>query len=266
MALFGVIAGIHGNSEALTAVLAALERRGVRQLWCLGDIVGYNADPDECAALVRARAALALAGKDDLAGTGGLAEREYTHYSNKAMYAIRRTRRSLQPQTASWLRSLPSRQAVDHRLLLVHGGVRDFDEYMTTPRAIRHNAELLRADFPDARLCFFGHSHDRKIYSVEGETVTELPRADITPLGKETLCFVNPGAVDAQRKRASRLAECAIFDSLEWSVEFLRVPYDAASTEAKAAVFGYRINGLAEGLYTLRRKVLRIHAGRDATR
>jgi predicted phosphodiesterase len=264
MALFGVIAGIHGNSEALTAVLAALGRRGVRQLWCLGDIVGYNADPDECAALVRERAALAIAGKDDLAGTGLLAGREFTRYSNKAMYAIRRTRHSLQPQTAAWLRSLPSRQAVDHRLLLVHGGVRDVDEYMTTPRAIRHNAGLLRADFPDARLCFFGHSHDRKIYSVEGETVAEAPRADFAALNRETLYFINPGAVDAQRKRAHRLAECAVFDSLEWTVEFLRMPYDAASTEAKAAVFGYRINGLAEGLYTLRRKVLRIDAARDA--
>jgi hypothetical protein len=62
--------------------------------------------------------------------------------------------------------------------------------------------------------------------------------------------------VDAQRKREHRLAECAIFDSLAWTVEFLRVPYDAASTEAKAAVFGYRINPLMDRLYSLKKRLL----------
>jgi predicted phosphodiesterase len=49
MGPYGVIADIHGNREALTAVLAALDARGVRRLVCLGDVIGYNADPDECA-------------------------------------------------------------------------------------------------------------------------------------------------------------------------------------------------------------------------
>ena len=69
------------------------------------------------------------------------------------------------------------------------------------------------------------------------------------------LYFVNPGSVDASRKGGRKLAECALFDTLDRSVEFLRVPYDCAATEAKAAVFGYRINPLTDRLYTLRRRI-----------
>jgi predicted phosphodiesterase len=72
MALYGVLGDIHGNSEALLAALAALERRGVRHLVCVGDIVGYNADPDECAALLRERRAVSIAGNHDLIGLGRL--------------------------------------------------------------------------------------------------------------------------------------------------------------------------------------------------
>jgi hypothetical protein len=66
--------------------------------------------------------------------------------------------------------------------------------------------------------------------------------------------FINPGAIDASRKRTRKLAECALFDSGAGTLEFLRVPYDGAATEAKAAVFGYRITPLTDRLYSLRRR------------
>jgi predicted phosphodiesterase len=62
MALYGVLGDVHGNREALAAALAALERRGIERLLCLGDLVGYNADPDECVAMLRERRALSIAG------------------------------------------------------------------------------------------------------------------------------------------------------------------------------------------------------------
>jgi len=74
-------------------------------------------------------------------------------------------------------------------------------------------------------------------------------------LRKENTYFINPGSVDASRKNRHKLAECAIFDSTFGSVQFLRVRYDAAATEAKAAAFGYRISPLTARLYTLRRRL-----------
>lgn len=252
MALYGVFGDIHGNHEALAATLAGLERRGVRQFLCLGGVVGYNADPDECVALLRERRAAVIAGNHDLIGLGRLG---FNRCSNKAMYSLKRTRRNLAPESARWLAGLPAHGVIEERIVLVHGGVRDVEQYMVTPGHIRENADYLRQDFPGAQLCFFGHSHAQKIYEVQADEVREPPLpAERIELSKDRLYFINPGSVDAQRKREHKLAECAIIDTLGWTVEFLRLPYDAAATEAKAAVFGYRINLLTDRLYNLRRR------------
>jgi len=259
MALYGVLGDIHGNSEALSEVLAGLERRGISRFLCLGDIVGYNADPDECAARLRERHTVAIAGNHDLIGVGRLG---LARCSNKARYSLKRTRRTLARDTAGWLERLPPNRLVEENVLLVHGGVRDVEQYMVTPGHIRQNAEYLRADFPAARLCFFGHSHEQKVYAVDEGEVAELAlSSERIHLDREKLHFINPGSVDAQRKSRHKLAECAILDTAGWTVEFLRLPYDAAATEAKAAVFGYRINRLTDRLYDLRRKLVKIRPG-----
>jgi diadenosine tetraphosphatase ApaH/serine/threonine PP2A family protein phosphatase len=125
---------------------------------------------------------------------------------------------------------------------------------MATPAQILENAAFLRADFPGARVCFFGHSQEQKVYRVEADAVEELAGETIS-FKASPLYFVNPGSVDASRKGGRKLAECALFDTLDRSVEFLRVPYDCAATEAKAAVFGYRIPPLTDSLYSLRRRI-----------
>ena len=249
MAVYGVLGDIHGNVEALEAVLAALDGRGVRRLLCVGDVVGYNADPDACIALLRARGTQVIAGNHDLIGTGRLG---FERCSNKARYSLRRTRRHLSRESIAWLQSLPPHAIVEGTIALVHGGVRDVQLYMTTLHHIRKNAQLLREDFPGARVCFFGHSHEQKQYEVAGTEVRELELG--APMSREHTYFINAGSVDAQRKREHRMAECAIFDSDAWAIEFLRVRYDAAATEAKAAVAGYRITPLTDWIYSLRRR------------
>ena len=235
MARTGVLGDIHGNREALAAVLAALEARGVEQLACVGDIVGYNADPDECAAMVRAHRVLSIAGNHDLIAVRRLG---FGRCANNAAYALRRTRRALAAETAAYLEALPLYREIAPGVVLIHGGVRDVQQYMTTPAIIAQNAAWLREDFPGARVCFFGHSHEQKIYDADGIT------------------FINPGSVDASRKSRHKLAECAIFDRDR--VEFLQVPYDAAATECKAAAFGYRIPPWVDRAYSMRKRLSRL--------
>ena len=74
------------------------------------------------------------------------------------------------------------------------------------------------------------------------------------------------GSIDASRKRSEKLAEFAVLDTDAWRVEFWRLPYDCAATEAKAAVFGYRINPWLERLYTLRRRLGAILGTRSRSR
>ncbi len=263
MALLGVIAGIHGNSEALNAVLAAFARRHISRVFCAGDVVGYNADPAECVALLHHKRVVSVAGRNDLVAVGRLG---YHGCSSPMMHSLKRTRRNLTRDAAAWLRGLPTHQLIDGSIALVHGGVRDVENPMAGPEDIRENAEHLRYDFAGARLCLYGRGSGQAAYEIDGNVVRTLPHADTVYLNRELLHFVHPGMVDAQgtlgRKVARIGAECAIFDTLDWSVEFLRIPYDAASTEAKAAVFGYRMNGWTRGMYALKRRVLRINAER----
>jgi predicted phosphodiesterase len=254
VALYGVLADIHGNREALAAALAALEPRAGR-LVCLGDIVGYNADPDECVALVRRRCAASIAGNHELIGLGRL---DFRRCSRKAEYALRRTRRTLGREAAAWLDALPQRLLLEEGVVLVHGGVRDVQQYMTTPQHIGENAAWLREDFPGARVCFFGHSHEQRVYEVQGAEVRQLPAEGRLRLERDRLYFINPGSVDASRKRGERLAECAVLDSGAGTIEFLAERYDSASSEVKAAAFGYRIPALTNRLYSFQRRLQRV--------
>lgn len=227
MSLYGVIAGIEGNREALSAALEALAKRGARHIVCLGGIVGLNADPEECVEIVRRRCAVALAGPHELICVGRL---DFDACSTEAEYSLRRTRRSLQMESKQWLLGLPAAHDLENGVVL----------------------QSLRREVPGARLCFFGDGHEQKAYELRADAVHELAGERLA-LDKERTYFVSPGSVDASRWRG-RHAECALFDTLEWSVQFLRVPYDSAASEAKAAVFGYRIHALADQLYTLRRR------------
>jgi predicted phosphodiesterase len=255
MALYGLLGDIHGNREALQAALGRLDAHGVDRIVCVGDLVGYNADPDACVELLRERGATCIAGNHDLIGTGRLG---FERCSNKAMHSLKRTRRLLRPDTAAYLRSLPSHHVLEERFLLTHGGVRDVQQYMTRATHIAENLGYLRADFPGVRICFFGHTHEQKVFEVDAAQVNEhaieedgasfalLPARDY---------FVNPGSVDASRKRAAKRAECAVFDSARLALHFMRAPYDDARTEEKAAAGGYRIDAWRDRLYDIQRRL-----------
>jgi len=253
MALYGVLGDIHGNREALEASLAALDARGVDTLACVGDIVGYNADPDDCVAILRERDALAIAGNHDLIGTGILG---FERCSNKAMHSLKRTRRTLSPRTTQYLRELPSHLIIEGRVLLTHGGVRDVQQYMTQPKHVLENVAYLRDDFPGVRICFFGHTHEQRVFEVVGEDVRVVPPSFVD-LCAHREYFINPGSVDASRKHGHKLAEFMVFDSEALTLDFARVPYNDARTEMRAAASGYRIDRWRDRLYDLQRRLVR---------
>ena len=238
MALYGVIGDIHGNREALLAVLACLDRREVDALICVGDIVGYNADSDECAAQMQDRKALAVAGNHDLISIGQL---DFERCPNNVIYSLKRTRHLLGTRSADYLSTLPRHRVIENRILLVHAGIRDVQQYVTTPGHILQNAEHMRLDFPGLRICLFGHVHKQKVYEVNNGAVRELPIAGPNVLREDRTYFINPGSVDAARKREHKLAEFACFDSSTLEIEFQHIAYDDRESEAKALAGGYRI-------------------------
>ena len=257
MARYGVISDIHGNLEALLATLELLESKSIERIVCLGDIVGYNADPDRCAALLRDCDALAISGNHDLIA---IRKMSLERQPNSAIYSLERTRRRLKRETSAYLETLPAKGLLSERVLAVHGGVRDPGQLLNGPRQIRENAMFLRADYPRVRLCLFGHTQERRLYEVHGETVRELPLEQPIDLQGERLYFANPGAIDASRKHEHKLAECAVFDAGTSRFEFYRLEYDYAAAETKARSGGYRIGRWTDALYSLKRKLQRPRA------
>jgi len=259
MALYGVVADIHGNLEALEAALARLDERGAGRIVCLGDIVGFNADPDAVVALLRERGVECIAGNHDLIGIGRLSTRKC---GDAAAFALARTRRALAPESSAFLASLPAARLYDDRFVLVHGGVDDVEEYVRSAAAVRDNAVRLAQRFPGVPVCFFGHTHKQGVFEVRSGAATELAWRPRVALRPGPVYFVNPGSVDAARKHDPRdkVAECALYDDEARTLELHRVPYDHAAAEAKAAAGGYRMGPAQARWVRLQRRVGRAAA------
>ncbi len=257
MPRYGLIADIHGNLAALEVALTTLDAQGVDEILCLGDLVGYNAEPNECIATLRARGILVIAGNHDRIAAGLL---DTGRCADKVVYALGRTRRALTPASRAYLSTLP----VDHvrreaGFALIHGGVDDVERYVRTAADIRREAERFRQRYPGIGVCFFGHIHEQCAYEIgESGEVFRL-QAGSLPLAADRLYFVNPGSVDAARKcgAAQGIAQCALYDSASRWVHFFETPYDHASAEARAAAFGYRIKPSLARIYRWRRRLRR---------
>jgi predicted phosphodiesterase len=116
-----ILSDIHANLPALEAVLAAIEDSGTDETWCLGDVVGYGAQPDECARLVADRCALSLVGNHDLAV---LSELDISSFSPAAATAVRWTQRNASDETLRYLRGLQAADT-DREVALYHASPRD---------------------------------------------------------------------------------------------------------------------------------------------
>jgi predicted phosphodiesterase len=241
MSTYGVISDIHGNLEALEAALAFLRSRGVDELLCLGDIVGYCGDSNACVEVVRGRGMTAVAGNHDLISLGQLG---LERCSDKAAFALRRTRRELDAASRVFLATLP-RTLRCGDIALAHGSFFDPGEYLRTPVRVSASAEAALARYPGLRVCFYGHTHEPKVWEVRPSAVVERPAERTILDAPDALYLVNPGSVDASRKAGPKLAELAIYDDQRRALEFHAVGYDAEATERRAAQRGFRM-GVAD--------------------
>ncbi|MFN8472751.1 MAG: metallophosphoesterase family protein [Anaerolineae bacterium] len=209
-----VISDIHGNLAALETVLADIDRQGVDDLLCLGDLVGYGASPNEVIEIVRGRSIPTIMGNYD-DGVGFDRDNCGCQYKDPRLEALGDqslawTKEHVPAENKAYLRTLlPSiRRTIEgHEFLFVHGSPRKLNEYVYEDRPIE-TLERIAAS-AKADVLVFGHTHlpyQKKVGSV---------------------LFVNTGTVGKPKDRDTR-AGYVIFDILpqQVSVEFLRLPYD----------------------------------------
>ena len=235
-----VISDIHGNRQALEATLQAVAASDAAELWCLGDLVGYGADPDACVELARRHAAICLAGNHDLVVRGALPLEEF---SRGAALAAQWTRDTITPETTAYLDELEP-ALVDEKVGLYHASPRDpIWEYVLSPLQAEMNL-----DFQEHRVCLIGHSHVALAFRRQpGDLATgQTQEADDELELSSGEWLVNPGSVGQPRDGDPRAAWLEL-DLDAWEAVYRRTEYDIAG--AAAAIRAARLPAsLAERL------------------
>jgi predicted phosphodiesterase len=220
-----VISDIHANLTALEAVLS--EAGEFDATWCLGDLVGYGPDPNECVERVKELPGLTcIIGNHDAAV---LKQIDPNSFNPEAREAIYWTQRMLSKQSYTFLGELPEKVKIE-RVTLAHGSPRHpVWEYLLDSRAATMNFNFFQTP-----LCFVGHTHLPVLYYlIEKEPLSRMSIPE--PNHKSVLSnrtIINPGSVGQPRDRDPRAAY-AIYDTEVDTWDYRRVPYDILEVQER---------------------------------
>jgi predicted phosphodiesterase len=237
-----LLSDVHGNRPAFEAVLGAIDDADVEEVWCLGDLVGYGAEPDDCVALARERCDVCLAGNHDLVVTGDI---PLSDFSSSAAAAARWTQETISPESLAFLRSLEPLDP-DREIGLFHGSPRDpvWEYVLSSWQA----DECL--DLTDARVCAVGHSHVALWFhrdsdgKLGGGQAAAGEERDVS-VGE---WLINPGGVGQPRDNDPRAA-WLLLDTGSWAVTWKRIEYPIDEA-AKAIAAAGLPRELADRLYS----------------
>jgi diadenosine tetraphosphatase ApaH/serine/threonine PP2A family protein phosphatase len=217
-----ILTDVHGNLPALEAVLESIDAAAPDERWCLGDLVGYGAQPDDCTRLVSERCDVCLAGNHDLAVTADL---DISDFSNAAAEAVEWTRQAAAKETIDFLRGLEA-QDTSREVALYHASPRDpIWEYVLDERDARECMEVQAS-----RVSFIGHSHVALYFRqhengpddrASGSRATAGEELDLS----EHRWLINPGSVGQPRDADPRAAWLEL-DTDAWKATYHRLEYD----------------------------------------
>lgn len=224
-----VISDIHANLNALEAVLE--DAGSFDAVWCLGDLVGYGPDPEECVNRIRHLPNLVcLLGNHDAAVIGSLDQEAFNHEAN---LAVNWTRKQLSESSLEYLRNLNPRVET-MGVTLSHGSPRNpIWEYLLDLNTVTTNFS-----FFSTKLCLVGHTHIPIMYIYNGNGTVEwsVPQSDaVTPISGRVI--LNPGSVGQPRDRDPRAAY-AMFNPEDLTWQARRVAYDIDSVAHRIIAAG----------------------------
>lgn len=232
---YGIISDIHGNIEALTASLKSLEGEGVDEVVCLGDIVGYGANPEECVRLVRKTVKVSILGNHDAAVAGRM---DYSFYYDAARQALDWCKKNVSDDTLAWLRERPySAKAGD--VVFCHGSpiVPEEFEYIFTREKAK---ELLPHEGDLAPVTFIGHSHLTRSFAL-GRGEAYNVRGPEFVLREDFKYIITAGSVGQPRDYDPRSCAC-IYDTETKAFKYVRTEYDIEAQMQKIIGAGLAYN------------------------
>lgn len=257
--MFAVISDIHSNLEALTAVLADIEKRQIKTIYCLGDVIGYGPDPKECMDLVIAKTKWCVLGNHDYA-----AFYEPTNFNYAAEQASFWTREVLEEdkdkrRQAGWwsfLGQLPMRQTLKAKLGkqaaimdFVHASPRKpINEYVFPDDVYSHPLKVRTLFSRVKHICFIGHTHLPGVFLDEPDFYLPGELGDSYPVIDNEKAIINVGSVGQPRDKDNRASYAYVNEN---RVYFVRLEYDYKTTMEKIKAIerldNFHAERLAEG-------------------
>jgi len=228
-----IVSDIHANLEAHQAVLNDAQGKYDRIL-CLGDLVGYGADPNAIVEWARENTAAVIRGNHDRVSAGGDpgAPDGMETFNPAAQASTVWTRHTLLPENRDYLERLPRGPLPYEGVDLIHGSPADEDEYVVTASDAAPLLELL-----GARLTFFGHTHRQGGFRLARRSVGRLSTERTLEIEPKYFYLVNPGSVGQPRDGDPRAAY-ALYSPEGRTVEYRRIAYDVDRAAAKIRAAG----------------------------
>jgi len=239
--MFAILSDIHSNIEALTTVLADIEKRGIKTIYCLGDVIGYGPNPKECLDLIIKKTKWCVLGNHDYA-----VFYEPTNFNYGAEQASFWTRAVLeseeekQPRDQRWgfLGKLPMRRTLKNKdktkpaiIDFVHASPRrPINEYIfpddvyTNPLKVRLLFERIK------HVCFVGHTHMPGVFLDEPDFYLPTELNNVYPIIDSEKAIINIGSVGQPRDKDNRASYVYVNDN---KVHFVRLEYDFKTTMKK---------------------------------
>ena len=233
-ARYGVVADVHANLQALTRAVQYLDDAGVDAIYCLGDVVGYGGDPEDCIRIIRERCAGTVKGNHDHAVVDPSLRGRFNEHARRA---VERQAELLGQPELAWLAELPPTINLDG-VTISHSGFANPGRY----RYIHDEADaVVEFEALATRYGLVGHTHIPAVFAqiadggtsrvdIEGaEDAAAVDEREV-PLSPYRRAIINPGAVGQPRDHDPRAA-CAVLDLGSDTVRMVRLEYDIAAAQ-----------------------------------
>ncbi len=220
---YAIISDIHGNIDALNAVVKDAKRKGAKEFFCLGDIVGYGANPSECIQKIWEIKAVCIAGNHDHAAVGLT---DISFFNLHAKTAAMWTSEMLSEDETNFLKDLPL--VIRHdELTLVHSAL---DEPAKWHYILNDNDAVKNLELLESTICFIGHSHIPCIFQEQYNSRALFDFLDHLTISQKTI--INVGSVGQPRDGDPR-SSYVIYDDSTKTIYFERVEYDIEKAQKK---------------------------------
>jgi predicted phosphodiesterase len=223
--LIAIISDVHSNLEALQKAIELIKKRKVDRIVCLGDIVGYGANPKECIKIVNELTPHILMGNHDQAAADLRYTEKFTPYARAAAIW---TYSTLSDSEKDMLVSLPLCLEIDG-LTFVHASPHNPSEwnYIATEELAFENFHYMKTN-----ICFIGHSHRAEIYTDDYESLDKSTDTQIIRLQADKKYIINSGSVGQPRDLDWRLS-FGVLNTKTLEFEFVRSEYDVNTASRK---------------------------------